>query len=148
MKFATVLLSVCLGLSGSIAGSIAAGNPIADRKPLSVSDRLAQNDSKFPDRILSSKTLRGRFVKVLQGDYFYVTVSTTKGEEIFLLNGYEHCFLTKYAKESVKIDYDVVAGGYRQVNIIRNITTRQTTLQKWQRTATKKALKACDKLLV
>jgi hypothetical protein len=53
---------------------------------------------------------------------------------------------------SLLIDYDVVdrytshAGGCKQVNIIRNITTRKTTLQKWWCTVTKAELGRCDRI--
>jgi hypothetical protein len=106
---------------------------------------------EFPDKIIASKKMRGKFVKTIWGDYFYAIVLTKAGEEIFLIDGNESCFLFKYPQEQLLIDYDVVdrytpqAGGYGQVNIIRNITTRKTTLQKWQRTVTKAELDQCEK---
>jgi hypothetical protein len=106
---------------------------------------------EFPDKIIASKKVRGKFVKTIWGDYFYATIATKAGEEIFLIDGNESCFLLKYPKEPLLIDYDVVdrytpqAGGYRQVNIIRNVTTRKTTLQKWRRTVTKAELDQCEK---
>jgi hypothetical protein len=113
--------------------------------------KVAQTNRNFPDQVLSSKTIQGNFINLVSGDYLYAEISTTKGEKTFLIDGNESCFLQQYSKESLKIDYDVVdrytrqASGYRQVNIIRNITTRRTNLQKWRRTVTKKTLAACEK---
>jgi hypothetical protein len=113
--------------------------------------KVAQSNRNFPDQILLSKTIQGKFINVLWGDYLYAKISTAKGEKTFLIDGNESCFLQQYPKESLKIDYDVVdrytpqASGYRRVNIIRNVTTRRTNLQKWRRTVTKKTLAVCER---
>jgi hypothetical protein len=102
---------------------------------------------QFMDKIIASKKMQGRFVKTIWGDYFYAIVSTKAGEEFFLIDGNESCFLIKYPNEPLLIDYDVVGRytphGYQRVKIIRNVTTRKTTLQKWQRTVTKAELDRC-----
>jgi hypothetical protein len=112
--------------------------------------KVAQDNRNFPDQILLSKTIPGKFIKLVSGDYLYAKISTAKGEKTFLIDSNESCFLAQYPQESLKIDYNVVdrytpqASGYRRVNIIRNITTRRTNLQKWRRTVTKKTLAVCE----
>jgi hypothetical protein len=111
---------------------------------------IANGNPKFPDRIIASKTIRGKFIDLVSGDYLYAEISTARGENTFLIDGDEYCFLQQYPKEQLRIDYDVVdrytpqAGGYRRVNIIRNITSRQTNLRKWRRTLTKKVIDKCE----
>jgi hypothetical protein len=107
-------------------------------------------EKELPDKIITSKKVRGRLIKIISGDYFYAQVSTKYGEETFLIDGNEDCFMRKHSKEQLSIDYDVLdrytpqASGYRQVNIIRNITTRRTSLKKWRMTLAKNKLGQCN----
>jgi hypothetical protein len=47
-------------------------------------------------------------------------------------------------------NYDVLdrytpqMGGYRRINVIRNITSRKTNLKKWRRTVTQKEQDQCE----
>jgi hypothetical protein len=107
-------------------------------------------EKDLPDKIITSKKVRGRFIKIISGDYFYAKVSTKYGEETFLIDGNEDCFLSKHPKEQLLIDYDVLdrytpqASGYRRVNVIRNITARKTSLKKWRMTLAKNKLGECN----
>jgi hypothetical protein len=111
---------------------------------------MAQNQRQFPDKIVATKMIRGRFVSIVQGDYFYAKIKTASGVKTFLIDGNESCFLQQHPQESLRIDYDVVdrytpeLNGYRRINIIRNITSRLNNLQRWRRTVTKEALAACQ----
>jgi hypothetical protein len=113
--------------------------------------KVAQNNRNFPDQILLSQTIQGKFINLISGDYLYAKIITAKGQMTFLIDGNESCFLKQYPQESLKIDYDVVdryilqANGYNRVNIIRNITTHRTNLQKWRCTVNKKTLETCER---
>jgi hypothetical protein len=110
---------------------------------------LNKIEKELPDKIIASKKVRGRFIKTISGDYFYAQVSTKYGGKTFLIDGNEGCFLRKHFNEQLSITYDVLdrytpqANGYRQVNIIRNITTRKTSLKKWRMTLAKNKLGQC-----
>lgn len=111
---------------------------------------VAQNKQEFPDKVVATKMIRGRFVSMVQGDYFYAKIKTASGVKTFLIDGNESCFLQQHPRELLKIDYEVVdrytpqANGYRRVNIIRNITSRRHNLQKWRKTVTRSALAICQ----
>ncbi len=102
---------------------------------------LAQSTQIFPDQVFASQAITGRFIGLVEGDYFYAKIRTAGGEKTFLIDSNEHCFLQQHRQESLKINYDVVdrytpqLNGYRRVNIIRNIISRRTNLQKWRWTA-------------
>jgi hypothetical protein len=105
---------------------------------------------QFPDRIISSRKIRGKFLRKVWGDYLYITIFTKSGEKVFLIDGNEDCFLMQNQTEQLAIDYDVLdrytpqMGGYRRVNVIRNITSRKTNLKKWRRTVTQKEQNQCE----
>jgi hypothetical protein len=117
-----------------------------DNQPTS----LHKAEKDLPDKIITSKKLRGRLIEIISGDYFYAKVSTKYGEETFLLDSNEGCFLSKHPKEQLLIYYDVLdrytpqASGYRRVNVIRNITARKTSLKKWRMTLAKNKLGECN----
>jgi hypothetical protein len=107
-------------------------------------------EKDLPDKIITSKKVRGKLIETIWGDYFYAEVSTKYGKELFLIDGNEGCFLSKHPKEQLLIEYDVLdrytpqANGYRRVNIIREITTRKTSLKKWRTTLAKNKLSQCQ----
>jgi hypothetical protein len=117
-----------------------------DDQPTSVN----KADKDLPDKIIASKKVHGRLSRIISGDYFYAQISTKYGEETFLIDGNEDCFMRKHSKEQLSIEYDVLdrytqqADGYRRVNIIRNITTRKTSLKKWRMTLAKNKLGQCN----
>jgi hypothetical protein len=113
-------------------------------------NQIVAQKREFPDRINSSRKIRGKFLRKVWGDYLYITVSTKSGEKVFLIDGNEDCFLIQNRTEQLAIDYDVLdrytpqMGGYRRVNVIRNITSRKTNLKKWRRTVTQKEQDQCE----
>jgi hypothetical protein len=121
-------------------------NPTHAQKPLQINEY----QKKSPDKIITSKKVRGRLIKIISGDYFYAQVSTKYGEETFLIDSNEDCFLSKHPKEQLSINYDVLdryipqASRYGRINVIRNITTRKTSLKKWRMTLAKNKLGECN----
>jgi hypothetical protein len=124
----------------SITKNLCANQPIS----------LHKSEKDLPDKIITSKKVRGRLIEIISGDYFYAKVSTKYGEETFLLDSNEGCFLSKHPKEQLLIYYDVLdrytpqASGYSRVNVIRNITARKTSLKKWRMTLAKNKLGECN----
>jgi hypothetical protein len=119
---------------------------LCDNQPTS----LHKAEKNLPDKIITSKRVLGRFVEIISGDYFYARISTKYGEKIFLIDSNEDCFLRKHPKEKLSINYDVIdryttqANGYRRVNVIREITTRKTSLKKWRMILAKNKLSQCQ----
>jgi hypothetical protein len=91
----------------------------------------------FPDRHLSAKTLQGQFKNLEQGDYLYAVVTTPTDAVTFLIEGHESCFLQQTKGQPLTVQYDQLErytpemGGYRSVNIIRDIRSPQTDLRTW-----------------
>jgi hypothetical protein len=110
-----------------------------------------RESSANQDKFIASKKMQGRVTKILWGDYLYAHVMGEAGEVQFLINGDEDCFLRKHRGELLAIDYDVVdrytpqASGYRDVNIIRNASTAQTSLKAWRDRVTEQELQKCDR---
>jgi hypothetical protein len=105
----------------------------------------------FPDRKLSSNTLQGQFKKMEQGDYLYAFVTTPTDLVSFLIDGNESCFLQETKGQKLSLDYDKVErytpelGGYRAVNIIRQIRAPKSDLRTWQGQATPAELARCER---
>jgi hypothetical protein len=125
-------------------------NRAINAQPLTSQQYQQAQIKQFPDRIISSRKIRGKFLRKVWGDYLYITVSTKSGEKVFLIDGNEDCFLIQNRTEQLVIDYDVLdrytpqMGGYRRVNVIRNITSRKTNLKKWRRRVTQKEQDQCE----
>jgi hypothetical protein len=125
-------------------------NRAVNAQPLTSQKYQQAQMKQLPDRIISSRKIRGKFLRKVWGDYLYITVSTKSGEKVFLIDGNEDCFLIQNLTEQLAIDYDVLdrytpqMGGYRRVNVIRNITSRKTNLKKWRRTVTQKEQDQCE----
>jgi hypothetical protein len=114
----------------------------------------------FPDdlrsvvdhRPLSAKTLQGQFKNLEQGDYLYAIVTTPAKEVTFLIEGHESCFLQQTKGQPLTVQYDQLErytpemGGYRSVNIIRDIRSPQTDLRTWQSKVTPAELARCEGL--
>jgi hypothetical protein len=106
----------------------------------------------FPDLHLTSKTLQGQFKTLEQGDYLYAVVTTPTEKVTFLIEGHESCFLQQTKGQPLTLQYDQLErytpemGGYRSVNIIREIRTPQTDLRTWQGQVTQTELARCEGL--
>jgi hypothetical protein len=104
--------------------------------------------SRFPDRIIASKTVVGYFQKFSWGDYFYAVVKTNRGNINFMLNPPssklmqrdEDCFLARHQTAKLAIQYDTIA-------VIRKIQTDRTSLAKWRRSISPAQLKQCRQLI-
>jgi hypothetical protein len=109
-----------------------------------------EKTAAFPDRKLGSNTLQGQFKKLEQGDYLYAFVTTPTDLVSFLIDGNESCFLQQTKGQKLTLDYDKVErytpemGGYRAVNIIRQIRTPKSDLRTWQGQVTPAQLAQCE----
>jgi hypothetical protein len=104
------------------------------------------------DRQPVSKTLQGQFKTLEQGDYLYAVVTTPTDAVTFLIEGDESCFLQQTKGQPLTIQYDQLErytremGGYRSVNIIREIRSPQSDLRTWQGQVTPAQLARCEGL--
>jgi hypothetical protein len=117
--------------------------------------------SRFPDKIIGSKTVVGYFQNFFWGDYFYAVVKTDRGNINFMVNPSspklrqrdEDCFLVQHQTARLKIQYDTIssyipeAGGYHSIDVIRKIQTDRTSLAKWHRSISPAMLKRCRQLV-
>ncbi|WP_310415603.1 hypothetical protein, partial [Chamaesiphon sp. OTE_8_metabat_110] len=94
--------------------------------------QLASATPGFPDKIIASKTITGYFTNFVWGDYFYAVIATNRGNQTFLVDRDEDCFLAYHQKVRLKIRYDRLqryipqAGSYQPIDVIRNIQTNRT----------------------
>jgi hypothetical protein len=110
---------------------------------------------EHPDKIVASKSIQGRLVKFLQGDYFYATIETEQGESLdFSIDGSEDCFLAQNKSDRLSIQYDDVeryipeTGGYQPIRIIRGLQTEKTDWVAWRLTVTPETMAQCRRDLV
>jgi hypothetical protein len=106
--------------------------------------------TQHPDRQISTAKIVGYVDEFMAGDYSYVRIKTARGRQYqFMLDGDEGCFLAKYKRAKLWIEYREIeryieqAGGYEPVKIIKTIRTAKTTWAKWQKSATPAELQQC-----
>ncbi|WP_309744484.1 hypothetical protein [Chamaesiphon sp. OTE_20_metabat_361] len=115
--------------------------------------QLASATPGFPDKIIASKTITGYFTNFVWGDYFYAVIATNRGNQTFLVDRDEDCFLAYHQKVRLKIRYDRLqryipqAGSYQPIDVIRNIQTNRTDLVRWRRSISPAKLKQCRRLI-
>lgn len=112
---------------------------------------MAIPGQEFPDRIVSSQKIRGKFIRSNRGDSYrrYVNIDTASGAKTFLLDLNELCFFWDNSRQQLQIEYQEIdrympdLGGYLRVNIIRNITSRNSNLKKWRKNIDPVTLAEC-----
>ena len=119
--------------------------------------QLSPAASKFPNRVIASRTIVGYFQNFSWGDYFYAVVKTNRGNISFMLNppspkllrGDEDCFLAHHQQERLRIQYETIssyippAGGDRSIDVIKHIQTDRTDLARWRKSISPAQLKQC-----
>jgi hypothetical protein len=121
--------------------------------------------SRFPDKLIASRTVVGYFQHFLWGDYFYAVVKTDRGNLNFMLDRPVlptadraqqitqqdlNCFLADRQGVRLSIRYDRLnrylpqAGGYYPIDVIRDLKTDRTDLAQWRRAISPAQLQQCS----
>jgi hypothetical protein len=148
-------VAISIGCGSNIPATVAGGwQSVA-------TSQLDPAASKFPNRVIASRTIVGYFQNFSWGDYFYAVVKTKRGNISFMLNppspkllrGDEDCFLAHHQQQRLRIQYDTIdtyipqAGGYHSIEVIRKIQTDRLTLATWRKSLSPTRLKQCRQLV-
>ncbi len=112
--------------------------PLSEEATNNLGDQCDKSWVEKQDQILLKQQILGKLNYFEWGDLFHGIVRTKNGgEENFIANMDDSCFLAQHKQEWLKIEYNLVCyslpdqGGIYPLNVITQIQTRNTDLKSW-----------------